>query len=277
MSGDGVLLRKAYVDTRHGQMHCRLIDGPVPQSPVVLFHRTPVTSASFDRLMRHLAGWRRLIAFDTPGFGQSFVPPADAAMEVFADAFVDALDGLGCHNWHLVGHHTGAHFATELAVGHPTRALSLMIDGAMVPSDDERARIAPPPPDTVVDEQGDYARNAWAFLRPYYSVFDGRCIHDEYVGALASQFTRSACMRLVRGHDMAALLASTTLPLMASAAEDDVFVAHLDRIRLARPDALFRRYGPAGIASPELQTEAFAALVREAVALGETSAGRAEG
>lgn len=274
MSAAATVIRKAYVDTRHGQMHCRLVDGPDAHSPVVLFHRTPVTSASFERLMQHLAGWRRLIAFDTPGFGQSFVPPANAAMEMLTDAFVDALDGLGSHSWHLVGHHTGAHFATELAVRHSSNALSLMIDGAMVPSDEERERVAPPPPDTVVDEQGDYARKAWAFLRPYYSVFDGRCIHDEYVGALASQFTRSACMRLVRGHDMAGLLASTTLPLIASAAEDDVFVPHLDRIRLARPDALVRLYGPAGIAAPELQTDAFAALVREAVAFGEATAGR---
>jgi pimeloyl-ACP methyl ester carboxylesterase len=275
MSPTAAVIRKAYVDTGHGQMHCRMVDGPHAESPVVLFHRTPVTSASFDRLMQHLAGWRRLIAFDTPGFGQSFVPPADAPMDMFTDAFVNALDGLGARNWHLVGHHTGAHFATELAVRYSACALSLMIDGAMAPSDEERARVAPPPPDTVVDEQGDYARNAWAFLRPYYTVFDERCIHDEYVGALASQFTRSACMRLVRGHDMAGLLASTTLPLIASAAEDDVFVPHLDHIRQARPDALVRLYGPAGIAAPELQTDAFASLVREAVALGEATAGRA--
>jgi pimeloyl-ACP methyl ester carboxylesterase len=263
-------IRKAYVDTRHGQMHCRISDGPTAGGVVVLFHRTPVDSASFTRVMQTLAGWRRLIAFDTPGFGQSLTPQDDAGMSLFLEAFTDALDALDCKEWHLVGHHTGAHFATELALCHPDRARSLMIDGAMVPSEEERTRVVPPPPATVIDPDGSYAKAAWAFLRPYYTVFDERCIHAEYVGALASQLTRGACMRVVRGHDMASLLARTSLPFIASAAEDDVFVAHLDRIVQARPDACVRRYDKAGIASPELQSERFAELVREAVALGES-------
>ena len=263
-------IRKGYADTGLGQMHYRLSEAAEGSGPaVVFFHRTPVTSASFGNVMTRLAGWRTMVAFDTPGFGESAVPPDDTPMSAFVGAFLAALDRLGIGQCHLVGHHTGAHFACELARAEPGRVLSLMIDGAMVMTQEERGPPAPPPPPPLIDRTGDYARSAWDFLVPYYTVFDPACIHQELVGALASTFTRAACMRLVRVHDMIEALGGVQCPVLASAAIDDVFVDHLARIAQARPEAVIRTYGKAGIASPELQAEAFAALVREAAALGE--------
>jgi len=264
------ILRKAYVDTSVGQMHYRSADAPGSSAaPVLFFRRTPVTSASFTRVLQRLAGARRLIAFDTPGFGESFVPAEDAGMPTFVRAFSDAIAALGIERFHLVGHHTGCHFAAELAALPDSGALSLLMDGAMVPSAEERSRVVPPIPAPVIDRTGSYARNAWDFLQPFYTVFDERCIHDEYVGALASTFTRTACMKVVRGHDLAGLLGAIRCPIIACAAQDDVFAPHLERVSAVNGAALIRRYGNAGIAAPELQTEAFCELVREAIALGE--------
>ena len=67
-------VRKAYVDTRFGQIHYRYLAAGNSDAPVVFFHRTPVTSASFVPVMEGLAGWRPMVAFDTPGFGASFTP-----------------------------------------------------------------------------------------------------------------------------------------------------------------------------------------------------------
>lgn len=254
-------IRKAYVDTPYGQIHCRISDSGKGDAPVLLFHRTPVTSASFEPVMEHLAGWRTMIAFDTPGFGASFVPDDSASMQDFVTFFGAAVDALGIGSFHLVGHHTGAHFAAELAVHLPQRALSLMVDGAMVTTAEERAGMGAPPP-VIVDEDGQYARNAWAFLRPYYTVFDARCIHAEFVGALASTFTRTACMTQVRAHDLAATMAMVACPILATAAADDVFAPQLERISVACPEARTHVYGNAGIASPELQTEVFAELIK---------------
>lgn len=265
-----VEIRKAYVNTTFGQVHYRFVDAPEASgAPVLLFHRTPVNSASFRRVMQRLAGWRRLIAFDTPGFGESFAPEADAGMPVFVNAFVEAIAALGIDRFHLVGHHTGCHFAAELAALPGSSAMSLMIDGAMVPSADERSRVVPPVPAPVIDRSGSYARAAWDFLQPFYTVFDERGIHDEYVGALSSTFTRAACMKVVRGHDLGDVLRALRCPLVACAAGDDVFEPHLERVSASNPSAVIRRYGNAGIASPELQTEAFCALVQESVARGE--------
>lgn len=261
-------IRKGYVDVPGGQLHYRGLDADNDDPPIVFFHRTPVTSASFERVMLELAGWRRMIAFDTPGFGESLWLDDNAGMADFVACFTTALDRLGIAACHVVGHHTGAHFAAELAVRHPTRVLSVMIDGAMVAAPAERSvPPAPPVPAELVDADGDYARNIWAFLRPYYTQFDPDCIHREYVGALGSTFTRQACMAVVRAHDLAAILGRITCPLLASAAEDDVFVAHLAEVERICPQAQLRVYGSAGIASPELQTAAFAGLVRDTVGL----------
>jgi pimeloyl-ACP methyl ester carboxylesterase len=262
----GPAIRKGYVDTSVGQIHYRSVEAPASAGdPVLFFHRTPVTSASFERVLWRLAGWRRLVAFDTPGFGESFVPPDDADMRSFVVAFKEAIAGLGIHRFHLVGHHTGCHFAAELAALPGSGALSLMMDGAMIPSPEERARVVPPIPAPVIDRSGNYARLAWDFLQPFYTVFDERCMHYEYVGALGSTFTRTACMKVVRAHDLALVLDSVRCPVLACAAQDDVFAPHLERASAVRSGAVVRRYGNAGIASPELQTEAFCELVRESV------------
>lgn len=254
-------IRKAYVNTRHGQIHCRVSEAANSDAPVLFFHRTPVTSASFEPVMERLAGWRTMFAVDTPGFGGSFVPDDTASMQDFVSFFVSAIDELGIDSFHLVGHHTGAHFAAELAVHAPERARSLMVDGAMVTTEAERAIMGKPAP-VIVDEEGQYAQHAWAFLRPYYTLFDERCIHAEFVGALASTFTRTACMATVRAHDLATVMGKVECPVLATAAADDVFVGHLDRISAACPLSVTEVYGNAGIASPELQTAKFAELVK---------------
>jgi pimeloyl-ACP methyl ester carboxylesterase len=263
-------VRKAYVDTRFGQIHYRSLAADNSEAPLVFFHRTPVTSASFVPVMHELAGWRPMIAFDTPGFGASFTPEPAAAMPDFVAFFTAALDALEVATFHLVGHHTGAHFAAELALHLPDRALSLMIDGAMVTTAEEREAQRPAPPVTV-DEQGIYARHAWNFLRPYYTCFDEQCIHAEFVGALSSTFTRSACMAAVQSHDLGAVLSRVAIPVLASAAADDVFVHHLERIAAALPGTAVRTYENAGIASPELRAATFAGLVRASAGGGRES------
>lgn len=257
-------IRKAYVDTRFGQIHYRHLEGNNGEPPIVFFHRTPVTSASFVPVMRELAGWRTMIAFDTPGFGASFTPEPQAAMPDFVAFFTSALDALGADCFHLVGHHTGAHFAAELALHLPGRALTLMVDGSMVTTAEERAEQRPAPAITV-DENGVYARHAWDFIRPFYTCFDEQCIHAEFIGALSSTFTRSACMAAIQAHDLGAVLSGVGIPVLASAAADDVFVQHLERIADARPGTAIHTYENAGIASPELRAGTFAALVRASV------------
>lgn len=268
MSITSQALRKGYAETSHGQIHYRACGlGSVSGDPVLFFHRTPVCSASFVPVLQALAGWRPMVAFDTPGFGQSFTPAQDADMAVFIEAFAQAIADLEIARYHLVGHHTGSHFATELAAIPGSGALSLMIDGAMVTSAQEREQKTPPNPAPIITREGEYLGQTWAFLQPYYTVFDAVCVHHEFVGAMHSTFTRAACMNVVRKHDMAQALGRVGCRVLASAACDDVFAPHLERVHEISPQAVIATYGPAGIASPELQTERFAQLVQQSATL----------
>ena len=88
---------------------------------------------------------------------------------------------------------------------------------------------------------------------------------------MQSLFTRGPTMTAIRKHDLGLALKRISCPMLASAAADDVFAPHLDRVLAIRPDAEIHRYGLAGIASPELQADVFAELVRRSVALGEAT------
>ncbi len=263
------VIRKAYIDTKAGQLHYRSSSIETRGSAIVFFHRCPVTSASFNKVLTAMSEFRPLIAFDLPGFGESYTPKNGVSISDMSQSFIEALDKLSIETVHLVGHHTGAHFAAELAHALQSRALSLMIDGAMVSSAQERRKVTPPNPAPTITRDGTYAQTAWRFLEPYYTIFDAECIHNEFVGALSSSFTRSNCMDAVRNHNMENILKEIACPVMATCAEDDVFEPHLDRILASKPDALVKRYGAAGIASPELQTETFCELLKSLVSNNE--------
>lgn len=258
-------IRKAYADVSGGQIHYRHRSGE--GDAVLFFHRTPISSASYAAVLRDMPGTRPLYAFDTPGFGESFVPPEGSDMAQFRDWFIEAIDGLGIDRFHLVGHHTGSHFAVDIAAHLPERALSLMLDGAMYHTPEERAaaQASPPPPMAEIRRDGQYARATWDFLEPYYTVFDGPTINDEYVGALRTTFTRHICLGALRSHDYRGSLAQVQCPVLACAAEDDVFVGHLDRIAGDFPHVRIARYDAAGIAAPELQTGRFCEMVLSSI------------
>jgi pimeloyl-ACP methyl ester carboxylesterase len=115
------------VDTRLGQVHVReLGEGP----PLVLLHKTPSSSIMFSRVLPMLAAGRRVIAFDTPGYGRS-ERPAEQPREIadYAAAIVDALDGLGLEAPDVAGFYTGAVIALEIAAGWPERVRRLVLSG----------------------------------------------------------------------------------------------------------------------------------------------------
>ena len=77
----------AYVGER--RVHFRAAGGG---PPVVLLHQSPRSSAELVPLMQVLARHFRVIAPDTPGYGQSD-PVAPSSSEPTIDAFADALVG----------------------------------------------------------------------------------------------------------------------------------------------------------------------------------------
>jgi pimeloyl-ACP methyl ester carboxylesterase len=144
-------MRRAYTRCRYGQLHY-VTDGADSGKPVlVLLHQNPSSSLEYTSLIEAMATDRRVIAFDTPGYGMSDPPPAPLSIEAYAAAFEDGLSALGIEGpVDVYGFHTGTYLAAELALANP-RIGRLVLSGIPCRTPAERAerlascRATPPP------------------------------------------------------------------------------------------------------------------------------------
>lgn len=71
----------------------------------------------------------RLTVFDNRGVGRSGAPPGPYRIADFAVDTVALMDALGLERPHLVGSSMGGAIAQEIAIGHPERVRSLVLNG----------------------------------------------------------------------------------------------------------------------------------------------------
>ena len=137
---------RGYVPARWGQVHYSSV-GSGDQT-VALFHETPLNMHAFRRLAPLLADRFRVVAFDTPGYGESDGPSEPTTMEEYAETLAEAIEKLGLTRLVPFGLHTGASLALQLAAATVAdRTDALVLSG--VPYYDEDVRLArrvPPVP-----------------------------------------------------------------------------------------------------------------------------------
>ncbi len=108
-------LRPAYAYTPHGTIHyAEAGSGPA----LLLLHATPGSFRAFEHLIPRLARHFRVIAPDTPGYGNSQALAPKPTIERMADSMEALLDALGLERAHVLGLHTGNKIAAALA-GRP--------------------------------------------------------------------------------------------------------------------------------------------------------------
>jgi len=251
-------IRKGYADTTAGQVHFRRVVGN--EAPVILLHRIPVTSASFEKMLLAMAGKRAAVAFDTPGFGESFQPADSPSMADYASWILAAIDRMGIDRFHLCGHHMGAALAAEIALLAPERTLSLVLNGVIYATPHERATIRCEIGSALpVDEDGRYVAKTWSIVKGLYGRFQATLVNTELVGALSSPNGRNQAFDAVLKHDFMQVFARLTGPVKIIQAQDDALTTlFLDRIRDAYPEIGIELLDDAGIAAPEIQPDGFA-------------------
>jgi len=131
-----------YVDCRFGQMHVRTAfsgnGGFDELTPLVCLHQSPMSGRVFERFLPCMGTDRTVYAPDTPGFGDSDPPREQPTIEDYAGAIGDFLDQLRLHRVDLLGYHTGACIAAELALARPEQVRRLVMVAAPVFNDEER-------------------------------------------------------------------------------------------------------------------------------------------
>jgi pimeloyl-ACP methyl ester carboxylesterase len=139
-------VHRKYLDVSGGQLHYREARAPAgspPRTPVVCHHQTPTSSREFEPLMRELALDRRVVAPDTPGYGQSDGPAGPQSIDDYAAQLAVAIRLLGfgrdaSSRPILFGYHTGAVIAAQIALSDPELIRGIVLYGFPFRSPAER-------------------------------------------------------------------------------------------------------------------------------------------
>lgn len=117
-------IKRAFLDTAEGQIHYR-IGGQ--GDPLLLLHMNPRSSDEFRELMPIFAQTQQVIAMDLMGFGDSDKPPRMYTVADYAKTVIALLDQLDIKKTSILGNHTGAFVAGEVAAAYPERVERLIL------------------------------------------------------------------------------------------------------------------------------------------------------
>ena len=131
-------MRRAYCDTSHGQIHFRIGGSG---EPVLLLHSTPRSSWEYELMIPILARRYMTIAMDTLGYGESDRPSRQYEISDYAESVVDFLNALNVGRAHIVGHHTGATIAAEVAASYSKQVGKLILSGYPLYMTEERQML----------------------------------------------------------------------------------------------------------------------------------------
>jgi pimeloyl-ACP methyl ester carboxylesterase len=207
-------MKRAYADTPLGQLHyAETGSGPA----LLLLHQTPRSYDEFRELQPLVARRHRVIAMDMLGFGLSAVLPRPQTIGQYAAGAFALLDALGIPEASVLGHHTGAAVAVEMAAARPERVNALVLS-------------APPwkPHDSGVDDvetdaDGNHLMQLWQLRQPYYPV-DRPDLLDRFIrDALAPGVDPAEGHRACARYRMEDRVGSITARVLLVAAAADPF------------------------------------------------------
>lgn len=140
--------RRRYVDCRYGQLHVTTTGpagGTASRPAVMCLPMSPRSGRDFDDFAAALGTDREVHCPDLPGFGGSDAPPAPPALDDYAAAVIEGLGQLGFARARgavdIVGQHTGAAVAIEMARRAPTLVRRLVLIGVPMFADAEREEL----------------------------------------------------------------------------------------------------------------------------------------
>lgn len=170
-------IRRAFIDTpEFGQIHIRTAGSPGEKPPIICLHQSPKSSREFIKLMGAADGSRHLIAIDNPGHGESDVPQLPPIITDYARCAWQVLDQMGVREVDILGHHTGAKVATEMAYQQAERAQKILMISALVLTPEEQADFASQFQPIPLDEAGTRFSTMWEksieFRGPGVSLID---------------------------------------------------------------------------------------------------------
>lgn len=258
-------MRKGYVDTPGGQIHYA-VAGDGPALPVVMLHQTASSGKMYYRLMAALDYNGPLYALDTPGFGGSYDLAEEAFPSIadYARMLAAAIDALGIDRFHLLGHHTGACIAVEMADHLPDRVASVSLIGPVPLTEDERAAFAKQYRDPIRPQlDGSHLAQTWSYVLALGGPDekDEHLIHRETVDMLRAWWGRFQTYSAVWEQDFITPFTRLQCPILLMCAPGDVLMPFFSRAQELRPDARAVTLGGANL-EPDQDPQGLATALR---------------
>ena len=214
-------IARAFVPTQSGRIH---IATAGQGFTVLLLHQTPRSWDEYRDVLPILGRSYRVIAMDTLGFGDSqALPLAENSIERWAVGAFDLLDALSIRRVAVVGHHTGAVVALEMAASHPDRVAALVLSSC--PWIDAPRRLAHSGK-RVIDEvehthSGAHLSELWQRRQPYYPKGDIDLLERFMVDALKAGPLAVGGHKACNNYAMETRTPLITSPTLVIAATDD--------------------------------------------------------
>lgn len=248
------------------QVHYRAAK-PAPgrgRAPTVFaLHQSPNSSQVYVEFMALLARDRRVIAPDTPGFGQSDAPERQPAIADYARIMDGLAEQLGESEVDLVGYHTGAATAVEWALANPARVRRLWLVGVPAFNADERARLGASPWPNPAPLDAERVAAEWEGSKSWQGPGQSDAsVERTFLAKLASGRTGWWGAAAVFDHDLLARLALVRQPVGVARPRDDLWDI-TSRVREVRPGLEVVDLPAFGFAVFEVAPERMAELARE--------------
>ena len=254
-----------YLTLPHGQLHYRS-NTAREATPLILLHQTPSDSRMYLELMAELDADYWMIAPDNPGFGSSASLPDGFDLAGCAGVLLDFLRKLDIERCYLLGHHTGASIAVQIATEAPDLVEKLVLGGPTLLSEElklalpGKSRPFPPAAD------GAHLQSMWQRINGKEGDLPPALVLRETLAALAAGDNYPQAYAAVIEQDFSAQLAALECATLVFAGTGDILYPQLEAsFELLARGTLAEIDGAGGYVC-DLQPQRVAALVRDFLA-----------
>lgn len=260
-------IQTSFVETKSGRIHVACAGEGYP---VLLLHQTPRSWDEYRDVLPMLGQSFRAIAMDTPGFGASDgLPGGQVSIEAWAQTALGVLDALGLSEAAVVGHHTGAAIALEVAAAAPQRVSALVLSACPYVDAARREKHgkAQVVDDVEITADGAHLTELWRRRQPLYPAGDTELLTRFMIDALRAGPLAAEGHRAVNRYVMEERIGLVRCPtlVLAPRADPHAFPA-APRVAQAIAGSVLHEVEGAMVPFPDQMPETFAALVRDFIA-----------
>lgn len=167
-------------------------------------------------------------------FGASYNPEKQPeGIAYYVDVFMLIASHVGMDKFHVLGHHSGASVATEMAVMHPDQILSVCLIGPALLNSEEQAAVAPL--ELVMFNKpvadGSHLLTNWQKVDTMGWNWELLELHGQVLDTARAYEGRIQIYTCVFSQPMIELLGKVTCPVLGLSAEDDMLYSYLPRVK----------------------------------------------